>query len=66
MQEQKANTLEEKNSCLAIARQTQSLAKTSNLVFRDDVSKNEQGFQDVRPLFRRMDYFASWDARKFD
>ena len=39
----------------------QSLAKTSNLVFRDDVSKGEQGLN-VGPLFTRMDYFASEDA----
>ena len=39
----------------------QSLAKTSNLLFRDDVSKGEQGLN-VGPLFTRMDYFASEDA----
>ena len=66
MQEQKADTSEEKKGWLAMERETQSLAKTSNFVFRDDVSKHEQGFQDVRPLFRCMNYFASWNARKFE
>ena len=44
------------------SRYRQSLAKTSNFVIRDDVSKDEQGLN-VRPLFRHTDYFASEYAK---
>ena len=41
----------------------QSLTKTSNFVFRDDVTKDEQGL-DARILFTRSDYFASENAKQ--
>ena len=36
--------------------------KTSNFIFRDDMSKTEHGLN-VRPLFTCTDYFASEDAK---
>ena len=36
--------------------------ETSHFVFRDDMSKDEEGLA-MKPLFTCMDYFASEDAK---